>query len=363
MRNIFLLIYTSIMLFFTACSTNQVQVKPTIVFPAYPEEPRILFLDTYRGGTTTPDTSLTQMINVFLGESESEKAKSSYIIKPYGVGILGKKLYVADPASGAVFIIDENSREADFIGTGVVGRLSKPTSVAFDKNGIVYVSDSQLKTIQGYDSNGTQVFALGGRLEFTNPTGIAIDEKSHRLYVIDTKAHHIKCFDIESKKLIFTIGKRGTEDGEFNFPTNAAVDRRNGNIIVCDTQNFRVQIFDKDGNFIRRFGKVGDRPGDFARPKGVAVDSEGNIYVNDSAFSNTQIFNENGELLMWFGSAGYGDTQYRLITGIYIDKEDKIIIADGFSGRAQTYQYISKKWREKNPQKYEKLKNFKIQKQ
>ena len=360
MRNIFLLISILTVFFFSACSTKSIEVEPTIVFPAYPEEPKVLYIKTYRGGVIQEDTSFSAVIDAFLGEGSSG-AKVSNIVKPYGTGLLNGNLYVADPGTRTLFVIDENTSSAEFIGTGSIGGLSSPTSVAFDKNGNVYVSDSRLKVIQGYDKKGKLIFALGGRLEFTHPTGIAIDEDLNRLYVVDTKAHHIKAFDLETKELLFSIGERGRKDGEFNFPTNVAVDRRNGNIVICDTQNFRVQIFDKNGNFIRRFGKVGDRPGMFARPKGVAVDSEGHIYVTDSAFNNIQIFNETGDLLLWFGSAGYGPTQFRLITGIYIDKDDKMAIADGFSGRVQTFQYLSENWKRKNPLKYNELKEFKTQ--
>ena len=131
------------------------------------------------------------------------------------------------------------------------------------------------------------------------------------------------------------------------------MDRRNSNIIVSDTQNFRVQIFDKDGNFIRRFGKVGDAPGMFARPKGIAVDSEGHIYVTDAAFNNVQIFDQEGNILMWFGTGGYTEGRYRSITGIWIDENDTIAVADGFSGRVQIFQYLSEAWQKRNPKKYQ----------
>lgn len=348
-------------LFFSACSYKTVEVENTILFPAYPDEPRILYLKTFRGGIVKEaDSSFTNTLDSLLGEKTS-KPVTSNIVKPYGTAVQNGKVYVADTGSSSVFVIDEDTRKTNFIGTGVIGRVSAPIGIAFDSNNTTYISDRRLKTIQGYDENLSLVFSIGGRLEFTTPSGIAIDKNLNRLYVIDTKAHHFKAFDINTKELLFTIGIRGRKDGEFNFPTNISIDRRNSNIVVCDTQNFRIQVFDKDGNFIRKFGKVGDRPGMFARPKGVAVDSDGNIYVTDSAFNNIQIFNDEGELMMWFGSAGYGPTQFRLITGIYIDETDKIAIADGFSGRVQTFQYLSETWKENNSDKYKELKEFKAE--
>lgn len=353
MKIIFLSIQIITMFFFQACSTKEVEVETTIAFPSYPQEPKIVYLATYRGGAPEDTTSA---LDTFLGEKQSTK-KVSNIIKPYGVGLQDGKVYAVDTGANVVYVIDEKSKELEFIGNGALGRLAGPISMAFDRDKNIYVSDSREKRINGYDQKGNMIYSIGDRLDFTNPTGIAIDKNQHRLYVIDTKTHQYKAYDIASKKHLYTVGKRGNGDAEFNFPTNIAVDQRNGNIVIVDTQNFRVQIFDKDGKFITKFGNVGNKPGTFARPKGVGVDSEGNIYVADSAFNNVQIFSEYGkDLLMFFGGGGYGPAQFRLITGIYIDEDDKIVIADGFSGRVQTFQYVSEKWKQKNPQKYSELK-------
>ncbi len=358
MKRTFLFVSILVMVILTGCSTKTVEVKPNIVFPSYPDEPKIVYLDTYKGGVSAEDNSLGSALDIFLGEEKGGRGESN-IIKPYGVGLQNGKVYAADTGSDAVFIMDEKSKEVEFLGTKARGRLASPVSIAFDSNGTVYVSDSRQKTIQGYNNKGKLIFVLGGRLEFTHPTGIAINKKLNRLYVVDTKMHLFKAFDIETKKHLFTTGKRGKGDAEFNFPTNIAVDQRNGNVVIVDTQNFRVQIFDKDGNFIRRFGKIGDKPGMFARPKGVGIDTEGHIYVTDAAFNNIQIFDDTGQLLLYFGGAGYTPATFRLIAGIYIDENDKIVIADGFSGRVQTFQYLSEKWKAKNPKKYAELKEFK----
>lgn len=350
MKNIFVLISLSFMLFFQGCTTKEIVPKVHIAYPPYPQKPRIVYLDTYRGGKSVETTS---SFDLLLGEDSSPKTQSQ-IAKPYGVAINSNKLYVADSGNNAVFVIDMGTKDTlDMLGTDNIGGLRAPATIAFDDSGMVYVSSPMERVIKGYDQNGTYTYVHGGRLEFTHPTGIAIDKKLNRLYVVDTKAHHFKAFDINTKELLYTVGKRGKKDAEFNFPTNITVDKRNGNILVADTQNFRIQIFDKDGNFIRTFGKVGDRAGMFARPKGVAVDTEGHIYVTDTAFNNVQIFDQEGNVLMWFITAGYDEGQTRLIAGIWIDENDIIAIADAFSGRVQTFQYLSESWKKRNPQKYQ----------
>ncbi len=354
MRPVYLFLVLLVTFLLQGCSTKDaVAPKPDIVFPSYPNEPRVAYVDTYRGETQGEDD--ISAFDVFLGEKAAGKQGTIRIIKPYGVGLQDGRLYVADTGANTVFVIDEKSREVAFIGNGPVGGLSSPVAIAFDANGTIYVSDSRQKRIQGYNRNGKLTFVLGSRLDFVHPTGIAIDKKRNRLYVVDTKGHHFKAFDLKTKQHLFTVGERGGEDGQFNFPTNVAVDQRNGNIVVVDTQNFRVQVFDSEGTFIRRFGKIGDRPGTFARPKGVGIDTDGHIYVGDAAFNNVQVFDETGKLLLYFGSAGYTESRFRLIAGIYIDENDKIAIADGFSGRVQTFQYLSEKWKAEHPDAYKKM--------
>jgi hypothetical protein len=55
---------------------------------------------------------------------------------------------------------------------------------------------------------------------------------------------------------------------------------------------------------VHTFGKDGDRPGDFSRPKGVATDSFGNIYVVDALMHLVQVFNPRGQLLLVIGEQG-----------------------------------------------------------
>ena len=65
---------------------------------------------------------------------------------------------------------------------------------------------------------------------------------------------------------------------------------RTATVYVTDTWNNRIEIFDADGKFIRTFGKAGDGPGYFARPKGIAVDGDGHVWVADGIQERVQVF-------------------------------------------------------------------------
>jgi len=104
--------------------------------------------------------------------------------------------------------------------------------------------------------------------------------------------------------------------------------------------NFRVQVMGMDGSFIRRFGRLGDALGDFARPKGVGVDSDGHIYVVEGLYDVVNIFDERGRYLLTFGSPGMGAAQFWLATGLWVDESDRIYVADSFNGRVHVFQYL-----------------------
>jgi DNA-binding beta-propeller fold protein YncE len=104
--------------------------------------------------------------------------------------------------------------------------------------------------------------------------------------------------------------------------------------------NFRVQAFDRTGRFVRQIGRLGDSPGLFARPKGIAVDSQGHLYVADAAFNNVQVFESDGTLLLGFGSLGHGVGEHWMPLGLAIDRFDRIYVADRYNNRAAIYQYL-----------------------
>ena len=81
--------------------------------------------------------------------------------------------------------------------------------------------------------------------------------------------------------------------------------------------------------------------GAFARPKGVAVDSEGHVYVADAAFNNIQIFDDQGRLLLFFSGGGHGEGQLYVPLGLGIDHRDRIYVADRANNRIQVFQYVS----------------------
>jgi len=332
-RSCFNLITCFLLLFILGCAaSSRLPEKPTgeYVWPPPPDIPRIKWLTQWSNSKASP-------LDVLIGEGVVH-----LLFRPNGVvSDKAGNVYVADSQLHKIFGFDTKKDNIRFLGEGT---LSEPIGLAIDnKREIIFVTDSRLDKVFGFDKNTGKIVNSFKIIEkFNNPSGIVYDDARERLYVSDTKNNVVRVFDKDGKAL-FTIGKqRGQDDGEFNAPSYLALDR-NGRLYVVDTLNCRVQIFDPEGKFVRKFGRAGNTPGRFSRPAGIGVNSEGHIYVVDTAFSNFQIFNDEGKLLLWIGKAGTGAGEFSLPTGMYIDSEDIIYVTDTFNKRVQVFQYLKEK--------------------
>lgn len=99
---------------------------------------------------------------------------------------------------------------------------------------------------------------------------------------------------------IFRVGTHEGESWElFNDVDKVAFDER-GNLYVFDrgsglTSDLRILVFDRSGRFVREFGRAGDGPGEFRRPRRYAVTRDGSTMVGDWRAYN--IFDEAGRFV------------------------------------------------------------------
>jgi DNA-binding beta-propeller fold protein YncE len=306
---------------------------PLLVWPKPPEVPRIRFL---KAVTWPEDMDIRAGLFRRLFDYIAGKQETG-MISPYGVETdTSGRLYVVDTFLKKVHLFDPAAGKYLTI-PGEESDLLSPIDLAVDRGtGDVFVSDSQGGTVRRYGKGKPD--ALGKEL-FKRPTGLAVNEKSGELLVVDTLNDAVFRFALEDMQLTGRFGSSGTGHGTFNRPTNIFVDRA-GRIYVTDSLNFRIQVFSPEGTFRAAFGTIGDNPGRFARPRGVAVDSDGNIYVVDGLFDNVQIFDREFRLLMAFGGPGSDFGEFWLPTGIFIDGDDTIYVSDQYNKRVQVFKYL-----------------------
>ena len=97
-------------------------------------------------------------------------------------------------------------------------------------------------------------------------------------------------FDLEGK-FISKFGKQGNKDGEFSEPRYLSV-KKEGLLVVCDAGNHRVRVFELSGKFVAKFGSEGSQNGEFKFPVSTANLSDGRIVVCDKEKNRIQIFHK-----------------------------------------------------------------------
>ena len=172
---------------------------------------------------------------------------------------------------------------------------------AIDKDGNIYVGDTDNHSIQKFDKSGKFLARWGEEPDsiegsFYYTRGIATSPEGD-VYVADSGNNRIQKFDPEGN-IINAWGKfgfawRGAEAGKFDVPWGITTDAQ-GNLFISDTSNARVQKFKPDGSAVLTWGRDGGYDGAFFYPRGLAVDFVGNIYVADEGNHWIQIFGLDG---------------------------------------------------------------------
>lgn len=345
--------YTILFLFLLTigCAAAPQEIQRRYFWPPLPDTPRIEYVASYWSSDDFPTTSKQKLMNAVTG---AEPARG--FEKPWGIASNGEgKVYIVDTNMRVVIVYDLKNYTVDILGKGALGDLLfAPADVALDGSGNIYVSDPRRNKVYSFTKDEKPIAAIGDETTLNWPSGMVVDNTLKRLYVVNGKNHNIAAFDLDGKYL-FSIGKRGGEDGEFNFPTSVDIDSK-GNIVVADSMNARIQVFDPNGGFIRKFGQRGDRLEDFQIIKSVAVSRDDDIYVTDAKTDRILIFNKEGEPLTAIGGTASVAMNMRLYPGgfllptdIDIDKNDTIYVVDSMNRRFQVFQIINEEWLKKHP--------------
>jgi len=216
--------------------------------------------------------------------------------------------------------------------------------------GPVDCDKAALDPIFKFDRKTGAVLANFGKGVMVTPHGIAVDKQGN-VWIADfagnkegTKGHQVHKFSPKGEKLLSlgVAGKAGNSDGEFNQPNDVVVGP-DGSIYVADghdaqgmiTANAvaegikrgatsRISKFSPDGKFIKSWGGIGARHGEFRTPHALAFDARGRLWVADRGNHRIEIFDQNGtylESLYMFGRP----------SGVFI-KGETVYVIDSESG-------------------------------
>ncbi|MDH3980701.1 MAG: 6-bladed beta-propeller [Gammaproteobacteria bacterium] len=329
------------MLLLISCAQPPATIKPVsdapaLVWPGPPETPRIQFLYSI---TEPRDINISQgwfqkVLDYIKGDPRKQ------IGSPYGIEMDTEgRLYIVDTFYKAVHVFDTKNAKHYLFPDKTIAGFQDPINIALGSNGRIYVSDSGSKQVHVFTGHGKKYQQSIGLGQFERPTGLAVNNHTGELLVLDTPASRLLVFDEQSLGIKRIVGHESKETQGFHYPTNITA-AKDGRVYITDSLNYRVQALGPQLDFSKRFGAAGDAPGYFSRPKGIATDSEGNIYVVDALFDNVQIFDNEGRLLLAFGSPGSNRGEFWLPNALFIDDHDRIYVSDSHNKRVQVFQYM-----------------------
>lgn len=246
------------------------------------------------------------------GGSTDGPALTARFRDPYGIAVdsIGN-VYVADSGNNKIRKISPTGIVSTLAGSGNQGATDEtgdlasfyfPFGLAVDRNGYLYVADTNnnkirkisptgiVSTLAGSGASGS-ANGPGALASFLSPRGIAVDT-SGNVYVADAGNQIIRKISPDGVVDTFAgvAGSRGSTNGigvnsRFDFPTGVALDSSD-NVYVSDTGNHKIRKISQAAlvTTIAGSGIIGGVNGNgaiaqFSYPQAVAVDNEGSFYV------------------------------------------------------------------------------------
>ncbi len=218
-----------------------------------------------------------------------------------------------------------------------------PVGIAAHPDGRIFVSRRDDRRVAVHDAQYAFLGFLGiGAVSFVEPTDLAIDPLTGRIYVVDTGADRVYAFH-SSGTLAVMFGSCGSGFGQFKYPTAVAVDPFTSRVLVADQDNFRVQVFDTAGMFLFSFGyrikylPSGTSAGWFTRTAGLATDGAGRIYVTDALMGTLRIFSPSGLELGEVVGFGANPGELQNPGEVALDGSGRVYVANANVGTVEVY--------------------------
>jgi len=169
---------------------------------------------------------------------------------------------------------------------------------------------------------------------FQRPTDVAWD-KAGNVYVADGYGNARIAKYEPSGKYIKSWGSRGTAPGQFNTVHGIALDAQ-GNVYVADEGNRRVQVFDGNGTFKTQWLNVGT-PTALCMTQGARQ----NLYVahtgDPDGMEDAAIYKVDleGKIVGRFGRAGKQIKEFGLVNSIDCRNENELLVGELSNWRVQ----------------------------
>ncbi len=219
--------------------------------------------------------------------------------------------------------------------------FSRAHGLTFGPDGCMWCADDGDHTVRKCTLDGEVLLTLGtpnrpakyqSGKPFNRPTKVAFDAKGD-LYISDgygnAKVHRFTA----GGKYISSWGAYGNDPGEFNLVHSVCTDAA-GKVYIADRENHRIQVFDSKGKYITQWNNM-------HRPCGLHIDGKlcyvgelpSHLPVNEdypNLGCRVSIYDLNGKLKARLGAPlrGEGPDQFIAPHGIAVDSKGDIYLGE-----------------------------------
>jgi len=227
--------------------------------------------------------------------------------------------------------------------------FAKPSGIAIDVRGSVYVADEGNERIVRLWGDGTFLGEVGGPAnlggaQLNGADAVAVAPQSGRTYVADAGHNRVLVYGAEGS-LIARWGAGGgngaasSSTGGFNHPSGVAISTApfGEDVYVADKGNDRIVELGQNGEVLRQWGGRGAAEGRFHAPSGVAVDGGGDVFALDSENNRVQVFDAAGRFQAKWGLRGTGLGDFSQPAAIAVDCAGAVYVADTNNNRVERF--------------------------
>lgn len=275
----------------------------------------------------------------------------SQLTNPSSVAIdpSNSSFWMSDPGSYRIVNYRLDGTLLGIIGKPVTetGAFRQPARVFLDPEGNIYVIEVTYEQVRVFDKSGNEL----GQLDIPGVQSVAANSE---IMVFGATSGFV-IMDKDAN-VLNVVGTHGKGEGQFDRVNGIALDDES-NIYAVDTFNNRISKYDKTGKqiWIVETGHPGNQtmtgakefetkaPANLQVPMGCTLDGNGNLVVMDMlGFSVAVLDSENGDFIAKYGKPGNRDGEFMYPSDITYDKRtDSFVIADTGMKRAQVIKLPS----------------------